>query len=194
MTNPMYTQNRSVPRIRKKYITLLTSNTFRLFKLKHPEYKNLSLLEYKKIIRTFNTEIVQTMIDNRNGVELLEGLGYIFMGTCDTPKKAVINLSETIKQGKQVVHKNWESDNKLLKIFYSNCTVKGSFQNKDLWSFKATQECRKAASAAYILNWTKYIPVPSAAKISNMFNNYRQNEIMSNLKPILPEAYDEFNI
>ena len=68
------------------------------------------------------------------------------------------------------------------------------FKNKSVWGFKANKEFRKKASEAYKDNWTKYIEVLPHKKISAMFDRHRKKEYMKNLKPIIPEGYDEFKM
>jgi hypothetical protein len=186
--------NLNGPRFREKRISILTAKTLKKFKEKYPEYDSLSLRMFKDIIMTFNSLIVDGIIDNRNGVELPEGLGYIFMGTCPSPRKKNIDYKKSLNYGVETTHKNWDSDNKLLKIFYTNYNTKYPFKNKAVWGFKARKEFRKAASEAYKDNWTKYIEVPPHKKISAMFDRHRKKEYIKNLKPIIPQGYDEFKM
>lgn len=186
--------NLNGPRFREKRISILTAKTLKKFKEKYPEYDSLSLRMFKDIIMTFNSLIVDGIIDNRNGVELPEGLGYIFMGTCPASRKKNIDYKKSLNYGVETTHKNWDSDNKLLKIFYSNYNTKYPFKNKSAWGFKARKEFRKAASEAYKDNWTKYIEVPPHKKISAMFDRHRKKEYIKNLKPIIPQGYDEFKM
>ena len=72
----------NAPRFRNKSMSILNSHLLKDFKKRYPEYKNLSIQEFKKIIKVFNCNIVEGIIENRNGIELPDGLGYIFMRTC----------------------------------------------------------------------------------------------------------------
>ena len=87
--------NLNGPRFREKRISILTAKTLKKFKEKYPEYDSLSLTMFKDIIMTFNSLVVDGIIDNRNGIELPEGLGYIFMGTCPAPKKKNIDYKKS---------------------------------------------------------------------------------------------------
>ena len=184
----------NAPRFRNKSMSILNSSLLKEFKKKYPEYKDLNILEFKKIIGTFNSNITKGIIENRNGVELPEGLGYIFMGTCSPAKKNNINYKKSEIQGFSTKHHNWDSDNKLLKIFYTNQNTKYPFKNKQVWAFKAVKIFRKAASEAYKKNWTKYIEVAPTEKIMNMFDRHRKKTNIQNLKPVIPENYDEFKL
>ena len=186
--------NLNGPRFRERRISVLTIKTLNKFKSRYPEHKSLDLATFKDIVMTFNKLIVKSIIANRNGAELPDGLGYIFMGTCPSPKKKNIDYGKSLNYGIETVHKNWDSDNKLLKIFYTNNSTKYPFKNKNIWSFKANKEFRQKASLEYKENWGRYIEVPPHKKISSMFNKHRRKEYMENLKPIIPEGYDEFKI
>jgi hypothetical protein len=182
------------PRFREKRISVLTTDTFNAFKKKNPAYEDMSLQEFKEIIMTFNGLVVEGIIDTRNGVNLPEGLGHIFMATCPTPKKKNIDFKKSFDYGVEATHRNWDSDNNLLKIFYTNYSTKRSFQNKHLWVFKAVKQFRKKASDAYKDDWTKYIKVEPRMKISAIFNKYRKKEYAINNKMTIPENYDEFKL
>lgn len=187
--------NLNGPRFRGKRKSVLTVDTLNMFKKKHPQYEDLSLQEFKDIIMTFNTKITEGIVEHRNGIELPEGLGFIFMGSCPMPKnKKNIDYKRSIEYGVEANFRNWDSDNKLLKIFYTNHTTKYPFKNKQVWAFKAVKEFRSTASKAFKNNWTKYIEVSPTVKISGMFDRHRKKEYLKNLKPIIPEGYDEFKI
>lgn len=182
------------PRFRNSYLTVLNVKTFDAFKEKYPEYASLTNKEFKKIVMTFNGLITEGIIENRNGVELPEGLGFIFIGTCPSAKKRCIDFKKSTELGQLVIHRNWDSDNKLMKIFYTNRSTKYPFQNKQVWAFTATKPFRHRASVAYKQDYSRYIEVNPTTKISAMFDKIRTKQYMENLKPILPENYNEFKI
>ena len=39
-----------------------------------------------KVIKSFNGKVWEGVIDNRNGIELPESLGYLFIGSCPPSK------------------------------------------------------------------------------------------------------------
>jgi hypothetical protein len=184
----------NAPRYREKYSSLLNKQFIKEFNEKYSEHETVSDSVFKEVVRTFNGLLVEGAIDNRGGVELPDGLGYIFLGTCDRPKKQNIDYKKLIDSGVRSSHKNWDSDNKLLKIFYSNAKAKYGFSNKEVWFFLPSRQFKRSASAAYRKNWAKYIEVPPTFKISDMFAKQRKEEFKNNLKPIIPEGYDEFKL
>ena len=60
--------------------------------------------------------------------------------------------------------------------------------------FKAAKPVRSKASHAYKQDWTKYIVIDPTRKISIMFDRQRKKEYAQNLKPVIPDDYDEFKI
>ena len=186
--------NLNGPRFKERRISILTVSRLKKFKKKFPEHKHIELSDYKNIIKTFNLLIVENIISNRNGVELPNGLGCIFIGSCPKPKKENINFAESVKLGMKVTYKNWDSDNKLMKIFYTNHNTKYPLSNKKVWMFKPVKQFRKKASDNYKENWAKYVDISPNEKISAMFDRHRSKERIKNMKPIIPDGYDEFDV
>jgi hypothetical protein len=186
--------NLNAPRFRNRRKSILTKERLSMFKDKYPEYNNLSLKEFKNIVMTYNELLVDAIIDNRDGIELPDGLGFIFMASCPPTKKENVNYKKSFEYGIKTNHKNWDSDNKLLKIFYTNHTTKYPFTNKQVWSFKAVKQFRKKASDQYKRTWAKYIEVNPMAKISTMFDKYRKKDYVRNVKSNIPNNYDEFKL
>lgn len=184
----------NAPRFRPGRLNLLKKELFERFKEKFPEHEDISLQQFKEIITTFNGKISQGIIDNRDGVELPEGLGYIFLGSCKPTKKQNIDIVKSLKYGVVATHQNYDSDSKLLKIFYTNQNSKYPLQNKQVWIFKAVKQFRKVASEAYKENWEKYIAVDSQRKISALFAQYRKRDFILAEGTRIPEGYDEFKM
>jgi hypothetical protein len=173
---------------------MLTKDLHMRFLSKFPEYEGLSLQQFKEIITTFNGKLYQGVIDNRDGVELPEGLGFIFIGSCPPAKKQNIDIRKSLEYGVVANHKNWDSDNKLMKLFYTNRPSKYPFQNKQIWAFKAVKQFRKAASDAFKEDWPKYIVVDNTKKISTMFARIRKTDFINRHSSIIPENWDEFKM
>jgi len=184
----------NAPRFRPNRTNILNGVLYKAFIKKYPRYEGIDLATFKSIIRTFNEELYLGIIQNRDGVELPDGLGFIFMGTCPATKKQNINIVESIKHGMVVKHQNWDSDNNLLKIFFTNHTSKYPLQNKQVWSFKAVKQFRKAASDAYKENWPKYIVVDPMKKISTFFTKMRRKDVSMADGKNIPADYDEFKM
>lgn len=184
----------NAPRFRPKRVNLLNSDLYHRFLEKFPEHEGLSLQQFKQIVHTFNGKISQGIIDNRDGVELPDGLGYIFMGSCPPAKKQNVDVGKSRKYGVAANHKNWDSDNRLLKIFYTNRPSKYPFQNKQVWAFKGVKQFRKAASEAFKTDWAKYIVVDNTKKISSMYAQLRKKDFILAQSAKVPDDWDEFKM
>ena len=60
-------------------------------KEKYPKYSDIDDKSLRQICNNFHVLFLETVIDKRDGVELPEGLGNIFIGTCQTSKKKNID-------------------------------------------------------------------------------------------------------
>ena len=184
----------NAPRFRRKHINPLTKDLWERFKKKYPEHGEIPLAKFKEIIRVYNGLVWQGVIDNRDGVELPEGLGFICMATCPRPQTVNPDMAKSIELGKVINHKNWDSDNKLLKIFYTNYAAKYRFQNFQVWGFRAVKQFRKAASDAYKENWPMYMLAEPGKKISANIVRSHRNHFLSTKAKEVSEEYDEFNM
>jgi len=159
------------PRFREKSVSFSNVKTFNEFIDKYPRYKNMEFKDFKNIISTFNGNLWQSVIDNRDGIELPESLGYIFIGTCDKPNKMNPNYKLSIENDKLINHKNWGSDNFLAKIFYSNYTLKYRFKDRELWKFEPVRQFKRTVSKNYPELYSKYIHINKNMKISKLLKN-----------------------
>lgn len=185
------------PRFRKKHLNLLNSLTFEEFKKEHPEYKELDIDTFKKIVKMFNGKLWQTVLDERDGIALPENLGYMFIGTCDKPNtKHNVNYILSKELDVKVTHNNLESDSKLAKIFYTNYANKYKFTNRELWGFSAVRQFKRTLAKRYPEEWEKYIKIQKFQKVSKIFSKNPKYLSLYTPKVIDQDSlvtYDEFN-
>lgn len=158
------------PRYRKKIKGLLNKETFDEFKEKYPAYNHVDNKVLKNIVREYNKAIYEGVIDNRDGVELPNSLGFLFIGTCPPAKGSNINFVESQNYGKVLKNKNWETDGNVAKIFYTNWHSKYRFKNRKLWSFKACRNFKRTVSKEYRKEWAKYIKMREKVKVSQVYD------------------------
>ncbi len=187
------TPGKKVPRFVPHGIRPVNKNMYERFLKKFPEHVGLTYLKFKEIIDTFHNHLFKGVTENPDGIELGEGLGFIFMGNCERPRKKNVDYQKSMEIGVRIEHQNWDTDNKLLKIFYTNHHSKYPFRNKQVWFFKASRCHRALCSAAFRKDWAKYIVVENTRKISEMFQKQRTREIAIQ-KTVIPVDYNEFNI
>ena len=182
------------PRYRPEVHTIMNKEFFESFKKKHPKYKDLDNVELRKIVKYFNNTLYQTVIDTRDGVQLPEQIGWLFIGTCQSPKKQNIDFVKSKKYGVAVTNKNWETDGKLAKIFFTSYALKHKMKNREFWGFVACREFKRAVAKAYPENWNMYLVVEPTRKIKlNSTRNYLASSAKQQEREGL-KHYNEFEL
>ena len=136
----------------------------------------------------------ETVINYRDGVELPEGLGHLFIGTCPTPKKVNMNFQKSAEHGRVVQNLNWDTDNKLAKIFYTNYYQKYRFANRDLWNFQAVRQFKRAVAQNYPENYQKYVVMASDSRISALYKKSVIKDKLEKRTELELQHYDEFKL
>lgn len=131
--------------------------------------KGLSNNEIKEIILRFNSMLWENVISIRDGVELPNQLGHVFIGTCPRKKTPNVDFKRTGEMNMVIQHRNWESDNYLAKIFYTSYGKRYSFRHKELWVFKPTRIFTREVGRTYPKYWKRYIEIDPMKKISTIF-------------------------
>jgi len=180
----------TAPRYRPQVHTIMNKEFFESFKKKHPKYKDLDNVELRKIVKYFNNTLYQTVIDIRDGVQLPEQIGWLFIGTCQSPKKQNIDFVKSKKYGVAVTNKNWETDGKLAKIFFTSYALKHKMKNREFWGFVACREFKRAVAKAYPENWNMYLVVEPTRKIKL---NSTRNYLASSAKKQETEGLKHYN-
>jgi hypothetical protein len=186
--------NLTAPRFRQQAVDILDENFHKGFKEKYPKYEKVKLSEIKKIVKKFNETLWETVIDTRDGVQLPEGIGFIFLGTCMPAKDNNIDFGKSQKYGVKVTNKNWETDGKLAKIFYSSYANKYKFAFRECWKFIACRNFKRKVAKVYPENWTMYIQVDRDRKLksiyaSTLYKNYKKAQEEKLLKD-----YNDFDL
>jgi hypothetical protein len=173
------------------------SNAFlKEFKEKYPQYKDMSVNTACDILETFHGKLWDHALKNRDGIELLEGLGYIFLGTCNSPKKYNADYKTLMRENITTRYRNFESDNKLAKIFYTNYSVKYKFKNREMWYFTATRDFKRAVAPIYRENWKTYITVENGKSISKYMKRAMKKNFFRYLEANyqVDSSYNEFDL
>lgn len=184
------------PRFRPKVANVMSKELFKKFKDKFPEH-NISYLQFKEIVNAYNAELAEAIIEYRDGIELPEGLGHIFIGSCPPlSKRKNVDYFKSKQYGVKTYHKNWDSDSRVMKIFFSNYHVKYKLKNKEIWAFAYTRDYKRKASKNFAEEWTKYIYVNNNKKVSMVFKE-SLNKVKANIKRFakpVSEGYNEFDL
>ena len=171
MINNFKKPNLKGPRYREKRLGLLNKKTISEFKDKKPLYSSIDDSKLKKIIKLYNQNLWNGVIDNRDGVELPDSLGFLFTGTCPTLKTVNTNYQLSAQYGKVIQNKNWETDGKIAKIFYTNYTTKYRFRNRELWGFVACRDFKRSVAKNYPENWNKYPIMKNKYRVAFLYKD-----------------------
>lgn len=183
----------NAPRYRPKKLNFTNVEFYNRFIEEHPKYANVTADKFKEVINSFNGKIWETVIENRDGVELPEQLGYLFIGTCPR-KKSNVDFSKSKEHGVIIQHQNWESDNYAAKIFYTNYETKYRFKHHEMWGFSGIRNFKRTVAQTYPVNWKKYVMVDNLVRISRIFRKEKYKEFLKNETLDLLNNYDEFNL
>ena len=181
------------PRFRPKKLNFTNKEFYEKFIQDNPQYAGLSIEKFKEIINTFNRKIWETVIEERDGVQLPEQLGFIFIGSCPR-KKSNVDFKKSEHYGVVLQNQNWESDQFLAKIFYTNYETKYRFRNHELWGFSALRDFKRAVGKTYPKEWKKYLQVDNLTQISKLFRKYKLDYNRKEQDKELLNDYDEFNL
>lgn len=186
--------NLTAPRFRQQAVDIMDAEFYKGFKEKYPKYNEVKLSDIKKIVKRFNETLWENVIDKRDGVQLPEGIGFIFIGTCMPAREDNIDYGKSQKYGVKVTNKNWETDGKIAKIFYSSYANKYKFAFRECWKFIACRNFKRKLAKMYPENWTMYVQIDRDRKIKSiyattLYKNYKNSLLEKQLKD-----YNEFDL
>lgn len=184
----------NAPRFRPKKLNLTNTQFYKQFIKDNPKYSSLTLEEFKNIISTFNGKIWEGAIDKRDGIQLPEQLGYIFIGTCPRKKWDNTDYKKSEHFGVHIQNQNWESDQYTAKILYTNYETKYRFRNHELWGFTGVRDFKRTVGRTYPTEWKKYIQLDNQLTVSRLFRTEKFKQMKTEETVTLLENYDEFNL
>jgi len=181
-------------RFRPDVLNVFNPKLVKEFKKRYPKYKDLDYRLLKEVMRKFNNAIFQAVIDTRDGVQLPEQIGWLFIGTCQQSKKTNVDFAKSKKYGVTVTNKNWETDGKLAKIFFTNYAPKHRMRNREYWGFTACRDFKRTVAKTYPENWNTYIVVDATQRLKLAYNKavYKEIKLKETTKAL--ENYNEFDL
>lgn len=184
----------TAPRFRPKKNNILNADFYKRFIDKNPKYKSLTLHQVKEVITVFNRDIWEEVINSRDGIELPEQLGYLFIGTCKRKIWENTNYKKSVIYGIKTQNQNWESDQYVAKIFYTNYENKYHFRFHELWGFSAIRDFKRSVAYTYPQEWKKYVIVDNLQKVSKLFRKekFKQFKKQDTIQKLVD--YDEFDL
>jgi hypothetical protein len=194
MIKVINTPDLQAPRYRPVRTSVSTKPFCNSFRKKYPQYKNITDTILRQILTTHSELLYKEVINNRDGVELPEGLGFLFIGTCNAMKNHNTDYATSIKLKSLLRHRNFESDNYVAKIFYTNYANKYKFKDRELWKFKGERDFTRLVSKEYPDNWKKYIQVENFEKINKFYKKSTVKEYYAKKYEIDVKEYNEFDM
>jgi hypothetical protein len=194
MTKEFRAPDVKAPRFRPETLNITNKEFFDKFREKHPKHSGISDLQIKEIIKAFNETLWETVIETRDGVQLPEGIGYIFIGTCQSAKGKNVDFAKSKKYGVAVSNNNWETDGKLAKIFYSSYASKYKFAFRECWSFTACRNFKRKVAKTYPENWTMYVQIDSNKKMREMYTAITMKNKILKEQAVKLKTYNEFDL
>lgn len=183
----------NAPRYRPKKLNFTNTDFYNRFISENPKYSFLTLSQFKDIIKVYNGKMWKVAVTERDGIELPEQLGYIFIGSCPK-KKSNVDFKKSKDYGQILQSANWESDDYLAKIFYTNFETKYRFKNHDLWSFVGLRDFKREVCKEYRADWKKFVMVDNLIKVSRIFRKEKEKDLQKTETQDLLKNYDEFNL
>jgi hypothetical protein len=175
------------PRYKAPRKNLHDKDFFKLLYEKYPVFKKYKKKEVVDLIREFNREkLVDTIINTREGVDLSQGIGCLFIGSCKVTKSENIDFGKSIKYGTKITHKNWVTDGEVGKIFYTNVNAKYKIQDHNLWIFKPERVFKRKVAELFPELWKTYVHIDGREYISNIHVKDKK------VKASVTETYNEF--
>ena len=148
----------------------------------------------RKIIKRFNEQVCNTVVEKRDGIQLPEQIGWLFIGACESSKKQNIDYAKSNKYGIRVTNNNWNTDGRLAKIFFTNYAPKHKMKNREFWGFVACRNFKRSVAKAFSENWNTYIIVDYTIQLKlNYQKNFLKNLTIKEQKNGL-KSYNEFDI
>jgi hypothetical protein len=157
------------PRFRSCALQLLNKRFYDRVRKEKKELAGLSDAAIKGIVRACSAVIQEQVVALRDGVELPEQLGYLFIGSTPATRNGNVDYKKSIELGKEVRHRNWDTDELTGKIFYTNYGTKYRFKSREVWKFVPVRQFKRVVAREYPKDFNKYVRVDNKVRVSVMF-------------------------
>lgn len=183
----------NAPRFRKSNYSVIDDNFISDFLQEHPEYSDMPELSkkgfIKKKINQFNSYIWKHVLNNRDGIDLPERLGVVFVGA----KTSIYNpvkygLSASV--GKEVRTTNPETNGLIAKVFYSRHSRNHGITVKTMWGFKICREFARSVASVFKTSYNKFRRVENKRQLMILFEQRTKRKTSGSA--YIPNDYNEF--
>lgn len=129
------------------------------FNKKYPEHPSIRKEDILKVIRMFHSNIVDETMNNIYGVSLPENIGVIKIVNNGATKTRPVDFKTSLEVGKIVRYRNWDTDNNVMSIRYSQVKRGLRIKHSQVYSFVAIRSYKKLASAYFRKNWQRCVKI-----------------------------------
>jgi hypothetical protein len=186
--------NVKASRYRPEVYSLLNKKFFDKFKNKYPKYKGMTNLELRNIIKKFHEHVYNTVIEKRDGVQLPEQIGWLFIGACESSKKRNVDYAKSNKYGVEISYNNWNTDGRLAKIFFTSNAPKHKMKNREFWRFVGCRNFKRSVAKAFSENWNNYIIIDSSVQLRLNYQKTFLKDLTIREQQNDLKSYNEFDI
>jgi len=184
----------TAPRFRLSVYNTVNKDCYEHIRKEVPELKGLSDKQIKSFLTDCNGLIWESVIELRDGIELPEQLGTVFIGTCQPKVRKNVDFKKTLEYLQVIQHRNWESDNYIAKIFYTNYSSKYRFKHHELWGFTPIRQFKRAVAKTFPENWKRYMQIDHTLKISALYRKQKAKEYFKKKTQEDLQTYNELEI
>jgi hypothetical protein len=146
------------PRVTEKKGKVINYKEVKDFNKLHPKY-DLNKSAIIKIMRAFNSNMAEETMNNIYGVILPENIGAVFINNAGKPKGKSVDYAKSKLADKLIYHKNWETDNNVMRIVYINRTKRTLVKNANMFTFNPLQQFKRQASSYFKKHWARCLCV-----------------------------------
>lgn len=161
--------NLKAPRFRLRRYSIVNTELHKQFLIENPNI-HIDYLDFKFIIEQINLEIIQQVLDNREGVLLPKGLGRIWIG---------LFLPKDNKKARSAIKQN-PFDKTEGKICWNFDYVKYKIKEGDFYGFMAHRNFKRTTSKALVNNPELYARIASITRRTENYKKIKLEEIEHN--------------
>jgi hypothetical protein len=182
----------NAPRYKKSNYRIVNDDFIEEFLKEHPEYKEVKEIKNVsstiRLAKSLNTYLHNHVINFRDGIDLPERLGVVFIGSLKS-KRNPIDYSLSQAHNQEIRNVNLETNNFWPKIFYSKHSRNHGVTVGSIWSFYGARMFTRAVSKAFKKDYNKYRRIDNKFKIEQLF---RERKGYASRDINVPNTYNEF--
>ena len=150
----------------------------------------------RSVIKSFNLKICDTIVKERDGIDLPEDLGVIFVASKKYHRKGMYSQDPTVykKTGQNIDFTNLHTDGLIADIIYTNHHSNFTFASKGNWSYDACRILTRSVSSNFRENWSMYKNLSSTVANEKRELRAKIKEYIDNKTTKVQAEYDEFNL